>query len=143
MPKQSPEPEDVDRAHFEAANEDRFLVQKCNDCSERFGLVKLQHPPQPACNRCGGSNLDWHEASGRGRVQSWAVMHDCPVAELQADQPFNLVVIELDDDRDCWMLSHLRNVPVGEADIGMPVEVTYEVTPATGQKVVEWNAVGV
>jgi uncharacterized OB-fold protein len=141
MPKQSPVPDEIDKPHFDACNEDRLLVQRCNDCTARNGLVALQHPPQPECRRCGGSNLDWHEASGRGRIQSWAVMYDCPVAELQEDQPFNLAVVELDDDRSCWMLSHLPGLPVGGADIGMPVEGEFEVTPATGQKVAEWKAI--
>jgi hypothetical protein len=40
------------------------------------------------------------------------------------------------------MLSHLPGVPVDQVPIGAAVEVIFETTPATGQKVPEWRVVG-
>lgn len=136
MPKQSPIPEDVDRGFFEAANEDRLVVQHCSGCD------RLQHPPQPACAQCGsGDNLGWKEMSGYGSIYSYGVVYDSPVASLQADQPYNCAVIALDDDPGIKMLSHLPGTPVDEVPIDGKVEVVFEVTQATGQKVPEWRLV--
>jgi uncharacterized OB-fold protein len=134
MPKQSPEPEEVDKPFFDACNADTLVVQNCKVCD------RLQHPPQPACAQCGaGDNLEWREMSGRGAIYSYGVVYDSPIAELQEDQPYNVAVIELEEDPGIKMLSHLPGVPIDEVPIGAAVQAIFEATPATGQKVVEWQ----
>jgi uncharacterized OB-fold protein len=136
MPKQSPIPDDVDRGFFEAANQDRLVIQNCAACN------RLQHPPQTVCPNCGSAaNLEWKQLSGKGTIYSYGVVYDSPIASLQADQPYNCAVIALDEDPGVKMLSHLPGTPVDEVPIGAKVEVTFEVTQATGQKVPEWRVV--
>lgn len=136
MPKQSPIPDDTDRGFFEAANQDKFVIQNCTACN------RLQHPPQAACPNCGSAaNLEWKGLSGKGKIYSYGVVYDSPVASLQADQPYNCAVIELDEDPDVKMLSHLPGTPVDEVPIGAAVQVMFQPTEATGQKVVEWQIV--
>ena len=143
MPKQSPIPDELNKPFFDACNEDRLIVQECAACSERAGLIVLQHPPSETCVRCGQSDsLRWAPVSGRGTIQTYAVMYDTPIASLQPDQPFNLAVIQLAEDKNALFLSHLPGTPVGEVTMGAPVQVEFEVTPATGQKVPEWRVVG-
>ncbi|MGE0228194.1 MAG: Zn-ribbon domain-containing OB-fold protein [Dehalococcoidia bacterium] len=134
MPLQSPVPEDVDRAYFEACNEDRLVVQNCTACD------RLQHPPKETCANCGSSaNLEWKPMSGRGTIYSYSVIYDTPVASLQADQPYNCAVIVLDEDPNIQMLSHLPGTPVDEVPIGAAVQVVFIPTQGTGQKVAEWQ----
>lgn len=136
MPKQSPIPEDVDRGFFEAANQDRLVIQNCTACN------RLQHPPQPACGNCGsGDHLEWKPMSGKGTIYSYAVVYDSPVASLQADQPYNCAIIALDEDPGIKMLSHLPGTPVDEVPMDAPVRAIFQATQATGQKVVEWEVV--
>ena len=149
MPKQSPVPDELSKPFFDACNEDRLVVQMCPDCTARDGLIMLQHPPEPTCRRCGcdASSLEWHEVSGRGTIQSYAVMFDTPIAVLQEDQPFNLAVVQLKEDPNALFLSHLPGTPLatvengGEVPIGKTVQVEFEVTPGNGQKVPEWRVV--
>lgn len=70
------------------------------------------------------------------------MVYDSPVAALQADQPYNVAVIALDEDPGIQMLSHLPGTPVDNVPVGSTVEVVFETTPATGQKVSEWRVVG-
>jgi uncharacterized OB-fold protein len=134
MPLQSPLVEDVDRGYFEAANEDRLVLQNCTACN------RLQHPPKETCANCGsGDNLEWKPASGRGTIYSYAVVYDSPIAALQPDQPYNCAVISLEDDPNLQMLSHLPGTPVDEVPIGAAVRAIFVPTAATGQKVVEWQ----
>ena len=142
MPKQSPVPDDFSKPFWDACNEERLILQNCKACDARRGLNAIQYPPQPTCVRCGASDsLEWLEMSGRGNVREYCVMYDCRTRSLQADQPFNIVAIELEDDRSVLMYSHLPGTPVDDVPIGAKVQVEFEVTPATGQKIPEWRVV--
>jgi len=85
--------------------------------------------------------MDWFQVSGRGTIQTNGVLHDAAQKQLQVDQPLNMAVIALVEDPRCFMLSHLRETPVDEIPVGAMVEVIFETTPATGQKVPEWRVV--
>lgn len=134
MPKQSPIPNDLDRAFYEAANEDRLVIQFCDDCQ------RWQFPPAAECAQCmSGVALSWREIGGRGTIYSYGVVYDSPIASLQADQPYNVAVVSLDEAPEINMLSHLPGSRPGEVPIGHAVRVYFEETPATGQKVPEWK----
>jgi uncharacterized OB-fold protein len=136
MPKQSPVADEMDKPFWDAANEERLVVQHCSACD------RLQHPPQATCAQCGkGDNLGWKQMSGKGTIYSYGVVHDTPVASMQPDQPYNLAVIQLDDDAAINMYSHLPGAPIDNLPIGGKVEVIFETTQANGQKVPEWRLV--
>ena len=136
MPKQSPIPEELDKPFWDACNEGRLVIQNCKACD------RLQHPPKEACSKCGSvGSLEWREMSGRGRIYGYGVMYDSPVVSLAVDQPFNVAVIQLEEDPGINMLSHLPGTPVDEVPVGASVQVEFETTPATGQKVPEWRVV--
>ncbi len=135
MTKQGVEPDSFTQPFWDAANEQRLVIQYCVDCS------KLQHPPSEICRDCGdGCEFEWRPVSGRGRIYNYGVVHDCPVRLLQQDQPFNLAVIMLDDDPGIQMYSHLPGVPVDEVPVGAAVEVIFEPS-ANGQLVPEWRVI--
>ena len=137
MPKQSPVPDELDQPFWDACNEDTLVIQNCTACS------RLQHPPQSTCEQCeSATNLEWREVSGRGTIHSYGVMYDNSVALMQPDQPFNVAVISLDEDPEVLMYSHLPGTPLDEVPIGAPVQAIFEATPATGQKVPEWQVAG-
>ena len=136
MPKQSPIPEEADKPFWDACNEGRLVVQNCKACN------RMQHPPEAKCPKCGSEdNLEWKQVSGRGKIYSYGVVYDSPVRVLQADQPYNVAVIQLEEDPGVNMLSHLPGTPVDEVPVGASVKVIFEATPVTGQKVPEWQVV--
>ena len=93
MVKQGVVPDELTKPHFDAANEGRLEMQNCSACN------RLQNPPMPTCSQCkSANNLEWKVMSGKGKIYNYGVVYDCPVRLLQEDQPFNLVVITLDDD---------------------------------------------
>jgi uncharacterized OB-fold protein len=141
MPKQSPVPEAIDKGFWDACNEERLVIQHCTACD------RLQQPPEETCQQCGSKdNLGWKQMSGRGIVYTYAVMHDTNVPLLFDDQPFNAAIIHLLDDagNDTGMslISHLPGTPVDQVPMDAPVEVVFETTQATGQKVPEFRVVG-
>jgi uncharacterized protein len=137
MPKQSPIPDALDKPFYDACNEERLVVQYCTNC------LRYQFPPRSACTRCGNNaSVEWRQLSGRGRIISRVVVHDTPTSSLIPGQPFNVAAIALDEEPEVIMLSHLPGTPVDQVPIGAAVEVIFETTPATGQKVPEWRVVG-
>ena len=137
MPKQSPIPGDIDKPFWDACNREELVVQNCKSCD------RMQHPPKEKCGGCNSSdNLEWREMSGKGTISTYIVVHDTPVTILQAEQPFNVAVVKLDEDPGITMLSHLPGTATDAVPIGAKVQVEFETTPATGQKVPEWRVVG-
>jgi hypothetical protein len=136
LPKQSPIPDELDKPFYDACNEDRLVVQYCPACSRH------QFPPRRVCGGCLNPGIEWKEVSGRGRIQSRVVVYDTPVSVLIPDQPFNIATISLDDEPEIVMFSHLPGIAAEQVPIGAAVEVIFEATPATGQKVPEWRVVG-
>ena len=136
MTKQGVNPDQLTQGFWDAANDGRLVVQNCTACD------RLQFPPFPACDQCGsGDSLEWKQVSGRGKIYNYGVVHDCPIALLKEDLPFNLAVIMLDDDPEILMYSHLPGVPVDDVPVGAAVEVIFEET-ANGQMVPEWKVAG-
>ena len=136
MPKQSPVPDEMTKPFWDACNEGRLIMQACKACDY------IQYPPEAECFECKSSeHLEWREMSGRGKIRTYGVVHDCPVKMLQIDQPFNVALIALDEDPQIVLYSHLPGVPVDEVPVGANVRVIFQETPSTGQKVPEWEVV--
>ena len=136
MVKQGVEPDELTKPFWDAANDERLVIQNCTACN------RLQHPPAPTCRQCGsGDNLEWKGMSGRAKIYNYTVVYDSPIRMLQENQPFNLAVVMLDEDPGIQMYSHLPGTPVDEVPVGSGVEVVFEAS-ANGQKVPEWRVVG-
>jgi uncharacterized OB-fold protein len=135
MPKPIPVPDEVSKPFWDACNERRLIVQNCAACD------RLQYPPQATCAACGSSaQLEWREVSGRGRINGYCVMYDTRIVPLQADQPFNIAVIELEEDPAIKFLSSLPGTPLDEVPVGAAVAVEFqEVAP--GQLIHEWRVI--
>ena len=134
MPKPVPVPDALSKPFWDAANEQRLVVQKCGGCQA------LQHPPRPRCRYCGSDNLSWEQTSGRGHVLSYIDVDDGRIGPMIPDQPFNLAVITLDEEPRVNYYSNLPGVPVRNAPVGAAVEVIFEPVSPT-QLVPEWRVV--
>lgn len=135
MPKPIPVPDATSKPFWDALKEKRLIVQNCSACNRR------QYPPQETCAQCGkADNLGWLQTSGRGKINGYSVMYDSRVGPLQADQPFNIAVIELEDDPAIKFLSHLPGVPVEQVPVGASVVVDFQ-DVGEGMFVHEWRVV--
>ena len=100
---------------FEGAKEHRLLIQRCASCQA------LRHPPQPRCDRCGAYDWDTLEASGRGIVYSFVVVHYPQVPAF--DYPLPIGLIELAEGTR--LVAQIVECPPEAITVGMPVEVTW------------------
>ena len=103
---------------WEAAREERLIIQKCADCGQYIFY------PRIACPGCFSDNVDWTEASGRGVVYSYTVVeNNAPSAFIQ-DIPYVVAVIKLEEG--VQLLSNIVGCAPDEVYCDMPVEVAFE-----------------
>lgn len=101
---------------WEGCDQGRLLIQKCSDCGE------LRHPPRPMCGRCQSTRWESVEASGRGSVHSYTVLHHPPIPGYE--MPLPVALIELAEGTR--LVANLRDVAHDEIAIGMKVECRFE-----------------
>jgi len=135
MPRPIPVPDEVSKPFWDACNERRLVIQNCKTCK------RLQFPPEKVCAECGSANdLEWREMSGRGTINGYIVIHDSRLRSWVPEQPYNVAVIELEEDPTINFFSNLPGTPVDEVPVGAKTQVEFlEVAP--DQLILEWRVV--
>ena len=132
-----PIPDDVSKPFWDACNEKRLVVQICTACN------RMQFPFDKTCSgrgACGSSNLETKEVAGRGKVDDYVVIYDTRLRSWAAVQPYNVAMIQLEEDPGVQFLS---NLPANEVDTvtpGASVEVEF-IEVVAGQWIPEWKVV--
>ncbi len=135
MPKVIPVSDELSKPFWDAVNERRLVIQNCTSCD------LLQYPPRETCGKCGSAeNLEWKQVSGKGHISSAIVIEDGRLDRRRPDQPYNLVLVHLDEDPGINFYSNLPGTPVDDVPIGAAVEVYFEEV-APGQLIHEWRVV--
>jgi uncharacterized OB-fold protein len=68
--------------------------------------------------------------SGKGTIYSYSIMHQVGNPGFEKELPYAVVIVELAEQKGLYTVSNLRDCPIGQIRIGMPVEVLFEdVTP--------------
>jgi uncharacterized OB-fold protein len=113
---------------WEACGRGELRIQACSNC----GLLRF--PPRPMCPRCQSIESEWKLMSGRGRVWSFVVPHPPLLPAFMPLAPYNVVVVELDEDPTIRLVGNLLaspDGPINEIDsttitIGEPVQVVFQ-----------------
>ncbi len=73
--------------------ERRIMAAKCKRC----GAVNL--PPRPLCKKCHGSELEWFELEGKGKLVTFSVVHVPPTLLVSEgygrDKPYAFGIVDL------------------------------------------------
>jgi uncharacterized OB-fold protein len=100
---------------FEGARAHRLLIQHCTSCG------RLRHPPLPACANCGSLEWDTVEASGRGTLYSYVVVHYPQVAAFEYPLPIGLVELE----EGTRVVANLGAVELDDIKVGMALRAEF------------------
>lgn len=100
---------------FEGARQHRLLIQRCTACGT------LRHPPLPACGACRSFEWDTVEASGRGELYSWVVVHHPQVAAFDYPLPIGLVALA----EGTRVVADLVGVETAQLRVGLPLQVDF------------------
>ncbi len=106
---------DDTRFFWEGARAGKLLIQRCKGCGE------LRHPPGPVCPSCHSFEWDTVEASGRGTVYSFVVMHYPEVPPF--DHPNPIVLVELEEGTR--LISQIIGIHPVDVKIGQAVQVEF------------------
>ena len=135
MPRPVPGPDPLSQPFWDACKEGKLMVQYCTYCNRK------QFPPEPMCGNCGWHfHLTWIETSGRGTIDGYGVTHDTRIQAWAPDQPFNNVIIALEEDPDIQFFSNLPGVQVDEVPVGANVQVDF-LELEDGVVIPEWKIV--
>jgi len=104
------------RPFWDGTARGELLIQACGSC----GATRM--PPRPMCPACRSIDVAWKKVSGRGRVWSFVVPHPPLLPAYAEVAPYNVIVVELEDDPSIRLVGNL----VASADGGIN-----EVDPAT------------
>ena len=106
---------DDNRFFWEGARQGKLLIQRCTGCGS------LRHPPGPVCPDCHSFEWDTVEASGRGSVYSFVVMHYPEVPPFETPNPIGLIELE----EGTRLIAQLIGVAPGEISSGQRVQVEF------------------
>jgi uncharacterized OB-fold protein len=110
-----PQPTELSRPFWEATNEGRLTLQRCDACGH------LRWTPQILCTNCLAEPFTWVDVSGRGRLYSYTIVYRAPLAGFEI--PYVLAVVELEEGP--LMLTRLVDSPVEQLAVEAPVEVAF------------------
>ncbi len=103
-------PSGPEQRYLEALAAGRFEIQRCASCARHVFY------PRVLCPHCGGGQLDWVAASGRGTVYSTTVVRRKP-----ADGgDYNVCLVDLAEG--VRMMSRVATLAPQEVKIGMAVK---------------------
>ena len=106
---------DDTRFFWDGVREGKLLIQRCKACGT------LRHPPGPVCASCHSFEWDTLQASGRGKVYSFVVMHYPEVPPFDHPNPIGLIELE----EGSRLVAQLVGVKPGEVQIGQSVQVEF------------------
>ncbi len=86
-----PIPDDDTRRFWEGCREHKLLFQKCHACSF------VRWPPSIACPSCYSSETEWINASGKGKIYTFAVYHRAFDPAFRDRLPYIAAIVELDE----------------------------------------------
>jgi uncharacterized OB-fold protein len=108
------------KPYWDGLKEHKLMMPKCADC----GLVFFY--PRVICPSCHSRQITWIQASGKGKLYSFEIVHQRLNPNYKLPTPYVLAMIELEEG--ARMMSNLINVEPDPQVIkcDMPVEVVYE-----------------
>ena len=123
MPWNKPLPqldEDIE-PFWKALKEHKFKLFRCKKCGAWYWPVAFCrfHDNEPLFG-----NMEWTEASGKGKVFTFNISYRAFHPGFEADIPYVYAIIELDEGP--MFGSQILGCDVKEVHCGMPVEVFFE-----------------
>lgn len=90
-------------------------IQTCAGCGAKY------HPPVPSCRACGGYDMAYDVASGRGTIYSYVTFYYPKIPGFT--QPYIIGLIELEEGTR--IVTNVLDVDPAEVRIGMPVQLDF------------------
>ena len=117
---------------FDAAADGRLLIRRCGACGHWVAPYLRMGATLDRCPACSSDRLGWAEASGRGTLVTWTVVHPGRREPAEVGAGAHAVgVVELDEGP--WLTARL-DADGADLTAGMAVAVAF-VRPGGGEPV--------
>lgn len=113
-----PDIDDANRLYFEGTASGELRIRHCRSCDALFRFAHTW------CPECWSRDIDFRVASGRGKIETFTVVHQAPYESFEDRIPYVIALIELDEG--VRIMSNVVGCDPDEVAIGLPVTVTYE-----------------
>ncbi len=106
----------------------KLMAGKCQKCG------KIHLPPRPLCDNCYGTEFQWLQVSGKGKLVTYTVIHVAP-QQFQNLTPYAIGIIELENGLKTP--GTIQSVKQEQLKIGMELTVDFS-TCSTPQNWPQW-----
>lgn len=110
------DPPEGSQPFFDAAREHRLLIQRCGSCGRH------QFYPRNICTACGSTDVEWVEASGRGSVHTFTVIHR-GIPGWVEEGPYVAAIVDLEEG--ARMTTNIVDCRPEDVAIDMPVVASF------------------
>ncbi len=122
--KPLPSPTDATLPFWQGCSAGVLRLRRCSHCD------RVRGPSRIVCE-CGQAVHTWFNASGRGQIFSFTVVHRAPDLAFRADLPYVVAVVTLEEGPH--LLANVIGCPPQQVSIGLRVEAVFEtVAPGIG-----------
>ena len=111
------------RPFWEGCKRGVLLLQYCEACQ------RYQFYPRLYCMQCGANTLRWEQASGRGVIYSYTVIHQNKSPEFGNDTPYNVAIIQLEEGPR--LMSNIVEAAPDDLRVDLPVTVVFDAVSET------------
>jgi uncharacterized OB-fold protein len=113
-----PSPDPETQPFWDGCREGRFLVRHCNACGRDYFY------PRPFCPTCWSDDVEWKEASGRGTLYTYSIVHVNDLPPFNQHVPYVAAIVELDEGPR--VMTNIEGTPFDQLRIGAAVEVDWK-----------------
>jgi uncharacterized OB-fold protein len=113
-----PVPDEISAPFFDGARLGRLMLQHCPACD------RWSFPVRERCPHCLASGLEWRQASGRGSLYTFTIMHQVMNPGFASGVPYNITQIDLDEG--VRMTANIVGIANDALRIGMPLLVVFD-----------------
>ena len=117
---------------YQYLSEKKLMGTKCQKCGALF------LPPHPICSKCYGSDLEWVEMKGNGKIAAFAVIAVGPSFTIDEgysrNNPYLVGVVQLDEGPK--VSARIKGIDVKNPEdikVGTPVSVDF-MEPEEGKR---------
>jgi uncharacterized OB-fold protein len=116
--KPVPVPDEISAPFFDGAREGKLMLQHCTACE------MWSFPTRERCPHCFAAALEWRQASGRGTLYTYTVMHQVMNPGFASSVPYNIAQVDLEEG--VRMVSNVVGIPNDALRVGMKLEAVFE-----------------
>jgi hypothetical protein len=117
MTKPVPETQPWSEKFWEGTKEGKLLIQVCKDCKSKIFY------PRKFCPECWSGNLDWIEASGKGKILTFSTAYSMVEPKFMDELPYTIAYVDLDEG--IRMMTRIVECKPEEVTFYMEVEVVF------------------